>query len=224
MFKTIIMKILPLLFILSLSGVLLSCEKEKLTGSGPVQTENRNPGNFNSIKVSGSSRVTITAGAGFSVAVTGYSNLLPYYESTVSGSVLRLGYRDGVNVKKDNIEVSITMPELRGLELSGSGEITTTGTFPAVSDFSAKISGSGHILFSQGTTQQFLSDISGSGNIYALGMVAQEADTRISGSGNTEITATNTLKATIAGSGKVYYQGTPVITTNISGSGAVLPK
>ena len=201
-----------------------SCTKERIRGNGPVITETRNVTGFTAVSVAGSTNVYITQGAVFKVEVKGYSNLLPHFETKLVNNTLQLGFKQDVNVRNDNTDVYISMPSLNGLSLSGSGNISTTGTFNGNTDFNARIDGSGNIHFSSGTTQQFYSRIAGSGNIYAVDMVANKADVTTDGSGNTEITASGELKVKITGSGNVYYRGTPVISTQISGSGAVLPR
>lgn len=201
-----------------------SCTKERIKGNGSTITETRSVTGFTKISASGSSTVFITQGASFKVEVKGYSNLLPYYETKLTNNTLQLGYKQDVNVKNDNVEVYITMPVLNDLDLTGSGNINTTGSFVGNTNFNARISGSGNINFSSGTATQFFATINGSGNINTLDMVADNADITINGSGNTEITASTQLKVKITGSGNVYYRGAPTITTNIAGSGAVLPK
>lgn len=201
-----------------------SCSKERISGHGSTTTENRNISGFTAISTAGSTNIYVSPGAAFKVEVKGYSNLLPYYETKLVNNTLQLGYKEGVNVKNDNTEVFVTMPSLNGLSLAGSGNISTSGSFPAVTDFNTRIAGSGNIGFSTGSCSNFYATIDGSGNIRALNMVSDKAETNTSGSGNTEITANTTLKVRIAGSGNVYYRGTPLITTNISGSGAVIPR
>lgn len=201
-----------------------SCSKERIHGQGPVITETRNISGFTSVFSNGSNNVHISQGAIFKVEVRGYSNLLPYYETRVVNNTLYLAYKQNVNIKNDNAEVFITMPALSGLQLAGSGNITTSGSFTGYTNFNAGISGSGNINFSSGSTQNFYAVITGSGNIYTLNLNAAEAEAIITGSGNTEITASARLNVKITGSGNVYYRGNPVITTNITGSGSVIPK
>lgn len=209
---------------LGLTLALFSCTKEKIRGNGAVISSQRNHTGFTGIEAIGSSPVFITQGAVFSVEVKGYETLVPYFETSVTNNKLRVGYRNNVNVKNDNIQVFVTMPVLNDISLHGSCQVTTTGVFAGNTNFNAFISGSGNINFSSGTTQNFYSHISGSGNIYMLNMISDKAEANISGSGNTEITANNQLKVNISGSGNVYFRGAPVITTTISGSGAVIPK
>lgn len=202
----------------------LSCSKERISGNGAVTTEQRNVSNFTSINTAGSTRVHISEGAVFKVEVKGYSNLLPYYETKLVNNELRLGFKTGVNIKNDNTEVFVTLPVLEGVKLSGSGDISATGTFPAVNDLYAEIAGSGNINLSQGSAVFLHASIAGSGNIDAHGILADKVETFTSGSGNTEVSVNSHLSVKISGSGNVYYYGNPLIVTNISGSGAVIPK
>ncbi|MFZ9388337.1 MAG: GIN domain-containing protein [Chitinophagaceae bacterium] len=151
--------------IISVMFVLLSCSKEKINGNGPVVTESRTISGFTAISAEGSSRVNITQGNAFRVDVKGYSNLIPYYETRLVNNMLHLGYKPGVNVKHDNIEVFFTLPVLDGIHLSGSGDIRTSGAFNGNNLLEAGIEGLGNIFFSSGTTQQFNSTIAGSGNV-----------------------------------------------------------
>jgi hypothetical protein len=202
----------------------ISCSKERIRGNGSVATEQRTTGNFSKVYNSGSTDVYITQGSVYKVEVRGYSNLLPYFETRLENGTLKLGYRPGVNVSNDNTEVFITMPALDGLQLAGSGNISTAGNFTGSSNFESRIDGSGNITIAQGSTQNFNSSITGSGNIYAFGMIAGLAETNTVGSGNTEITATNQLRVRIEGSGNVYYRSTPSVIANITGSGVVAPR
>ena len=201
-----------------------SCKKDRISGTGSVVTEQRNVTNFTKVHTSGSTDVEVKQGVDFKVEVTGYSNLIPYFETRLNNGTLELGYKNDVHVRNDNIKVLVTLPVLNGLSTSGSGDISTTGNFSGNTNFDCNISGSGNISIAAGASDQFRSTISGSGDVFALGMIATNAEITISGSGDSEITAVNQLKVTIAGSGNVYYLGTPTITAQISGSGSVIPR
>lgn len=202
---------------------LAACSKDKISGSGQVSTESRNAANFIKIVTNGSTEVHVAQGANFSVQVKGYSNLLPYMQTEVNGNTLNIGYRPGVNIKNDNVEVFVTLPVLESVATNGSGNVDAKGTFNG-NALQASISGSANISIEAGNVSLFKVNSSGSGNVRALGLTAQNADVSISGSGTAEVWAIAKLKATISGSGVVYYKGQPVIETNISGSGKVQPK
>jgi Putative auto-transporter adhesin, head GIN domain len=177
--------------------MLTSCTKENLTGSGSIQTENRNITGFTKIDVAGRTGVTITPGSSFNVSVKGYSNLLPVFETKLIGNTLKLGFKTGTSINNDNTEVSITMPVLAGIISNGSSTIT----------------------IGSGSTAEFAATINGSSQINAFGMQAKKAELEINGSGVMRISVSDVLKAKLSGSGIIYYKGNPSITSSITGSG-----
>lgn len=201
-----------------------ACNGDRISGNGIITTEERSVNNFTGVMVEGSTDVTVTKGANFKVQVTGYSNLMPYFETKVVNGNLVLGFKEHVNVRHDNTEVTVTLPVLNNLSTYGSGNITSTGAFTATDDFQTSVSGSGNIKIEQGSAKNMSATISGSGNISAFGFSTEKAKVNVAGSGNASVTATDNLTVKIAGSGNVYYKGSPSISVNISGSGAVVKK
>lgn len=212
------------LFLLTAGLIMLvSCSKERVSGSGPVTTEDRSVSNFTKVSSSGSTNVHIVKGANFSVQVKGYSNLLPYFETKLRNNTLEVGYRNGTNVRNDNLEVFVTMPVFEGAAVSGSADVDVKGNFTA-NRMDVSISGSGNISLQSGNTQTLDADISGSGGIAAFGVTADKADISISGSGTAEVKAVTHLKANISGSGNIYYKGAPAIESSVSGSGKLVHR
>lgn len=205
-------------FALLLNG----CEKERIKGSGPVLEEFRNVPAFTKVSTSGSSNVTIEYGPAFSVKLSGYGNLLPYFETVVENNELVLAYRHGVNISNDNVTVHIVMPTLQGVNISGSADIAVPGVFENMPGLSCNISGSGKIIVDSLTTQNLSCNISGSGKILAFGLHGITANIDISGSGSAEISVESNLNVNISGSGTVYYRGNPVVNSTISGSGRLI--
>jgi hypothetical protein len=145
------------IYLLTVASVvfLSSCTKERITGSGSSSSEHRSINGFTSVQMSGSTNVIVKQGNNFDVQVQGYNNLLPYFETRVSSGVLLLGYKNNVNVDNDNIQVTVTLPVLSGLSISGSGDIQAIGNF-GQQHYGSKISGSGNILIEQGITRVLL--------------------------------------------------------------------
>ncbi|MDQ3277530.1 MAG: DUF2807 domain-containing protein [Bacteroidota bacterium] len=203
--------------------LLASCAKDKISGSGTITTEHRSVSNFTKLTTAGAADVHVLQGANFSVQVKGYSNLLPYFETRVVNNTLAVGYKEGTNVRNDNVEVFVTMPTLEGARIEGSADMDVKGTFTSNRmDFS--VDGSGNIDVENGTTQGLYTAISGSGNIRLHGLMADAADVNIAGSGTTEVTVVTYLKATLTGSGNVYYKGTPVVESSVSGTGKIVHR
>lgn len=218
------MRLKSLLWILPVAALLAACNKDKITGSGDVISQERNITGFSGIVVSGSTKAFINLDTGFSVTVKGYGNLLAYLETNVVNGVLQAGFGNNINVSNDNTEVYITLPTLDYVQTNGSGDVTISGEIAGSSHLTASINGSANISVEKGNANEFEGEINGDGNILALGFQSNDANVKISGSGNTEISVSNKLDVTISGSGNVYYHGMPLITTHITGSGEVLPK
>ncbi|HEX7583055.1 MAG TPA: head GIN domain-containing protein [Prolixibacteraceae bacterium] len=140
-----------------------------------------------------------------------------------------------------DITINITTPEIKGLGISGSGDIIAEDQIKTktldmavsgsgnirLSDLSAErvksaISGSGDIVLAGKTAAQDLSvAISGSGNFKGLDYSADDVTIKIAGSGNVGIEANKNLYIRTAGSGNVTYKGKPLIDQSIAGSGTV---
>lgn len=139
------------------------------------------------------------------------------------------------------IEIFVTVPEIDGLSVSGSGDIVVSDKIETrildlvvsgsgdiqiehlnAERVKANISGSGDILIGEGGIAQDMGvTVSGSGNIKAEGFEARDIMVTIAGSGNCHVFTNGSLKARIAGSGNVYYHGNPTIDSSVAGSGSV---
>jgi len=140
-----------------------------------------------------------------------------------------------------DITINITTPEIKGLGISGSGDIIAEDQIKTktldmavsgsgnirLSDLSAErvksaISGSGDIVLAGKIAARDLSvAISGSGNFKGLDYSADDVTIKIAGSGNVGIEANKNLYIRTAGSGNVTYKGKPLIDQSIAGSGTV---
>ncbi len=212
-----------------------------IDGNGIPKTEFRNAEGFDEVVSAGDFHVNVIAGDTYSVEVTAESNLLPYIETDVNGSTLKIRTR-GVHSLRQNdpIEIYITTPVLNGLSISGSGYIKTDSFLSdefkiAVSGsgdidtkvnadvIKANVSGSG-IVYLEGSATATYFVISGSGKIKSYNLEQEDCNAKISGSGDVYANASHTIDANISGSGRVYYIGNPVIHTSISGSGSVVDR
>lgn len=139
------------------------------------------------------------------------------------------------------ITINITVPDINGLAVSGSGDIIADDEIKSKS-INLAVSGSGNIKLSELTSERVISTISGSGNIILSGKTvaqdlsvnisgsgnfkglefsADDVTVKVSGSGNVVVEANNNLYIRLAGSGNVTYIGNPSIDQSIAGSGSV---
>jgi hypothetical protein len=188
-----------------------------VTGSGGLRTEVRNVDGFSTIELSGSGDVVLVQSGTESLSIEAEDNLLAHLTSDVSNGTLRLGMEEGVDLHPTlPVTYRVTVEDLTGLQLSGSGSVTAAGiSTPAIS---IDISGSGDVT-ADGTAGSQTVTVSGSGDYSAVDLISRNSSAEISGSGNVTVTALDVLDAEISGSGNATYTGNPQVTQNISGSG-----
>jgi hypothetical protein len=233
--SSLLILISAIILVLILSG----CTFERIEGNMDLVTENRSTQDFDEIISSGSFNVYVTCDSVRSVEVKAESNIQPYLYTISDGSTLRIGFKNGYNIRENYpVEIFIHTPNLNTIRLQGSGRIEASGFVdPSLyinlsgsgavkcdyncETIEADLSGSGRIQLS-GSTGSCNFNISGSGNIRALDMPANSCDAYISGSGDIYTLVSDELYAKISGSGNVYYEGNPDIDFRISGSGKVI--
>ena len=126
----------------------------------------------------------INIGSEFKVVLEGEKSLLDEIETEVSGSKLVIKNENWHFHGNEKVTVYITMPELSGLGVSGSGKAEIKDAIKAENlDFS--VSGSGKIITGDLALGKLNVGISGSGDVIIGGSgEAKSADVSISGSGN----------------------------------------
>jgi len=210
-----------------------------IRGNGIEVSEARLTNHFSKVKSEGDFDVHISPGAEYDILIKAESNLIPYIETNVTGSTLRIHTRGLRNFRNQlPLKIFITMPYIETIAQSGSGTVTTgffeTEHLNVVVSGSGKIeaaveansvdgvvSGSGSLyLTGQAINADFV--VSGSGEIDAWEMSLRNCEATISGSGSIWVIPERYLRANISGSGNVYYFGSPAVEAHISGSGNVI--
>ncbi|MBK9070586.1 MAG: DUF2807 domain-containing protein [Myxococcales bacterium] len=191
---------------------------DMVTGNGVAKTEARDVANFSAIELAGSIEAQVAFGEAFTVTVSGDENLVPLVRTTVVGGALQISTQGSYRTKLP-LRVSIVMPALSALEITGSGRAVVQNV--RAKALKIQLSGSGHLEIS-GAADAVSLVISGSGDVSGRGFTAANADVAISGSGTVEIAATTRLVANISGSGSLRYRG-PVndVASTVTGSGSV---
>jgi Putative auto-transporter adhesin, head GIN domain len=193
-----------------------------VNGSGHVKTESRQVSGFTKIDLAGSGEVTIDQGPAELLTIEADDNVLSALTSDVSGSTLKLGTKPRTTVRtRTPIRYRVTVKDLTGVSLSGSGSVTAKGL--QLRAFRADISGSGTVNISGSADTQNI-QLSGSGRYGAGELTSQEVTAEISGSGEVTVAVSRRLKVDISGSGTVTYSGDPTIEQDISGSGKLIKK
>jgi spermidine/putrescine-binding protein len=201
--------------------------------------EERNVPAFKEIAMAIHGNLYLTQGSPQQVVVEADESVLEKLETEVKDGVLKIKFSKPNFSSNKPITIRITVPEVEGLYLSGSGKILAEGkvnTGPlslkisgsgnlilndlAAGDVEAAISGSGDIDLT-GSGKNMEVAISGSGSINGESFSVGACEISISGSGGCRIDATGKLEVHISGSGNVYYYSSPQIDASISGSGKI---
>ena len=207
--------------------------------------ETRSVSRFSKISFRVPGKLILRQGSPQKVELEGSKDMLSKIETEVRGGELVIGNEEKWNWgsgENERIMVYVTVADVTGLSVSGSGELITEGkiitnkldlsvsgsgslqTDATVSgEMEADVSGSGRMDI-KGSCQNIDSDISGSGKIVASIQVRDLASVEISGSGKFEASGTaKEIKIDISGSGKVYASNLEVdkCEVRISGSGDV---
>jgi len=211
------------------------------TKDQPLVKETRDLKGFTKVNFGVPGNLYITFGSEFKVEMEGEKSFLEEIETEVSGDKLVIKKEDWHFSMNEKVTVYITMPELKGLGVSGSGKAEIKDPVKAenlnlsvsgsgklytasvdVTDLDCGISGSGDIILGGGgETANADISISGSGNYSGEMFKIRSADIHISGSGHCTCNVTESLKASVSGSGNVTYLGSPKVDARVSGSGRV---
>lgn len=231
-----------LVFAMLLLGTTLSAQGWGwgIKGEGPVVRKKIKLESLDGIQLSISCNVYLSQGEHQSIEVEGQENIIENLSHKVESGKWTIRFKENVR-GFEKLNIYITMPHLKHIGVSGSGDVigktrfTTDDLRVAVSgsgdirleltgtEVEAAISGSGDIALS-GKCNQLEISMSGSGDVTAGNLMARDVKVAISGSGDVEVHATENLQATISGSGEITYSGNPSVKSRISGSGDVTRK
>lgn len=234
------LSVAQLVLTVTLFITLTSCNPT-VTGEGPVVDVKKDADKFSKVDLQMEGDVIVKQGADNSIIVHAQKNIADAIQVTISGKTVRI-YSDKNLEPTEPVEITVTMNNIEGLELSGSGVIRSEGTIKSTeldlkvsgsgkffvdavsNNIKGKISGSGVMNLKGSATESDL-EISGSGSLFAYGLLTQNVSATISGSGSAEVTATSQLNAKISGSGNITYKGNPAkVNPKITGSGTINPS
>jgi hypothetical protein len=226
--RTLIIAAVLVAFVVVLALVLLgvfdgsssSTGSSGVQGSGVAATQTRSVAPFTSVELAGSNNVTIRTGARQAVLVHADDNLVTRVTTQVHAGSLLIGNTAGSFTTNNPMTVEISVPSLKTLTLSGSGNISASGIRTPLA---IALPGSG-VVYASGTTPRLDVTIGGSGDAQLTELVARHVHAVVSGSGAIFVTATKSLDASVPGSGAIIYGGSPArVTTSVTGAGAVTP-
>lgn len=200
--------------------------------------------NFTNVNIAGSIDVTYTQKAGKpDVKVYTSDNIVDLLNIEVKGNTLNIGFKKGVNVSYDKLEVKVSAEKLNGVSIAGSGDFEFAnglktdalklsvagsgdieGSDITCTDLGVSIAGSGDINCSNISCGDLKTSIAGSGDLKLNNVKATSANASIAGSGTLILSGSaQEASYSIAGSGDLYAEGLQAnkVSASISGSGDI---
>jgi len=210
---------IPLMVLSAL--ILIACQSSIIQNLGNTVTETRAVSGFDRVAVIGTGKLTLAQTGTESLSVEADEAIMQYITTEVKGNTLILEYdppNNNPTLFAQSINYTLTVDEITGLEISGSGKIVTEKITTESLDL--EISGSGEIQVSGNADAQNI-QIDGNGEVDAEDLSGDSGIVSITGSGNVTVWLTGSLSIEINGSGTVNYYGDPSTSLSISGSGKI---
>ena len=207
--------ILALLLVIAAAGI-AGCSLG-IKGDGVVVTTNITITNFSELEASGAYQITWSPGPP-ALSITTDQNLLPLITTQVSGDKLEIDWQQNLRPTQ-GIRIHISSAALKDVELNGAVSLTATN-----------LSGAGLNLVCNGASSVSLEGsvtnldvtFSGANRLAAKSLQTQTASVTMNGASSADVTATESLKASISGAGTITYGGNPKsVDQNVSGAGKI---
>lgn len=192
---------------------LLACGCHAVKGSGTSKTEVRTVSTFDALDVSGGYDVdlTIDPSAAQEVSVQGDDNLLPYVETVVEGTHLRVRTKSSTSLSPFP-SVHVRAKALHALSLSGATHVHVTG----VDEDKLSIHASGKAdVTASGRADALDLDVSGATALHLASLSAKNVKVSASGASSLEVHASDSVTGNASGATHVRYRGAkPTLTTS----------
>jgi hypothetical protein len=213
--------------IIAASAATVGCGLNRNEDAGATISRSYQIGNFHEIEVAGPYDVEVRTGSAPSASAQGSEKLLERTRVEVEGDKLvihpegRHGFFNFGWSTRGSAKFVITVPELHGAAIAGSGDLRVDHV--KGDRFEGSVAGSGGLALASVEVQSLKLSIAGSGGVKAGAGSAKSAEYEIAGSGDIDAgaVATEQAKASIAGSGSIKAKASGTADVEIAGSGDV---
>ncbi len=166
---------------------------------------------FNEIEVIGVYNMDVQVGGDFSIETSGRQKDMDRMDVYVKNGVLVLATDDEKKTwrgKKNNqgIDITITMPALNGLEITGIGNGEVNGIDS--DEFEIEVAGIGAMELN-GRCGKLDADYAGMGELDARGLKCEHVTVDMSGMGSASVYASESVDADMSGMGSIDVYGDP---------------
>lgn len=228
-----------IIFLFSFPVIFLSCSKEP---ENAIE-RNYNYAEFNKIEAGKQHRLTITKGTSYSIIARGKERDINDLVLSITDSSLKIKY-DQYRSNRKRRYLTITLPSIERLVLSGQSEATLAGSVEtdlvnfnisgqsacwvnmSAPKFLLQASGQSKIEFQGGIATGFEANESDQSEILTYGLsTVVAADVTATGQSAIKAKVGNIFTANASGQSRIYYQGNPLIKNIIqTGDSRVIQK
>lgn len=185
-----------------------------------LASETRALSPFNRIDARGSYELQIVVGGEQSLRIEAEERILKRIKTEVRDETLIISYKERWFSFLFDAEkiVTISLPVLHGMDLSGAGEINVTGIEGDAFDLT--VSGAADITLN-GTCGALKFEVNGASDVAARGFECETVEALINGVGSAELYASESIDAVLNGIGSMTIYGNPKeISKQINGLGS----
>lgn len=213
-----------------------------LTGSGNLKTKEYAFSDFNRVEVSSAFEFEISRSSSYSISITADDNVIEKVQVTKEGDTLKIGLETIPRLGSLTLKAVITMPQLRGLAISGASR-GTISDFSSADDVDIKVSGAskiegniiaGDVDFNisgasivrlQGSAKDMVANVSAASHFHLGDFTVNNANVTLSGASTGAVNVNGRLDTNLSGASKLSYIGEPTMgTINTSGASALSKK
>ena len=200
------------------------CTEARSENGGPAIERDFKVGEFDRIELRGAYDTTVRTGSAPSVRAKGNEDVINDLEVAVHDRKLVISHkkRNGVSWRRQGkLELTVTVPSLRGAELAGAGDIRIDRI--KGDRFEGQINGAGDLHVDTVEVGSLKLAISGAGNATAKSGSARTVDYSIAGAGdiNAKDVKSETASVSVAGAGGVSAYASKTASVSIMGAGSV---
>jgi len=197
---------------------------------------------FTEIAASGAFNIDVRQGSEYKISADGSQRFVDNLEIEKGGDRLKIKSRHGINFlgKSHRGTVSITLPGLSKLEITGASqavisgfdggkmklEVTGASEVEMKSSFEelkVEVSGASTTTLS-GSGTELKATVNGASRLKAFGYETKNCTIHVNGASKAEVNATEELTAEANGASDILYKGLPKITSDVTGFSSMKPS
>jgi hypothetical protein len=220
--KKLVVSILVSVLVLSVFATMTGCSGtigSPVAGNGKLETKSFDYVGFNTLEIDNAFQVELTKSDSFAFGITADSNLFEYLDIRKSGNTLHIGLQKNHSYINTTQKAMITMPDLRGLNVSGTSKTHIIG-FNSTNALDIEVSGASKLDITDVKTGNAVIEVSGAS--HATGdLTMADGKFNISGASGIELEGTGkNVTADISGASSGKLEKFALVQARMTISGA----